>query len=97
MCQTALTDDGIDIKDSGMTIYGLRSDYCAHLTVVAETEDSILFADGTFNELGEWTEDIDDIDAKELSKRMHDLAADIVPDQDWSGADPLVVARGDEQ
>jgi hypothetical protein len=92
---TGLTADGIDVSSvsSTATLDDYRDDV-DHGHVVAETEDSLVYADHAGYELGEWADDLD-MDARRLSERMHELARDLT-EYDWCASDPVVLAKEDE-
>lgn len=70
-----------------------RTEPKAH-EVVYEDDQVIVVADHTGHELNEWANDFD-MDRRELSRLMHDLARDVC-DYNWSTSDPVVFDKLEE-
>ena len=88
-----LTDNGIDVGDDYEHINDLMRD--AHGAPLVETDSLILFRDSTGHELKEFVDDMD-VDRRELSIKMHELARKVYDGgdgDDWSVTDPVVLAK----
>lgn len=89
-----LTDNGIDVGEDYELINDLLRD--AHGAPLVETRALILFRDSTGHELNEFVDDMD-VDRRELSIKMHELASEVYddgnPGDEWSATDPVVIKK----
>ena len=88
-----LTNNGIDVGDDYELVSDLLRD--AHGEPLVETDRFILFRDSTGHELNEFVDDMD-VDRRELSIKMHELARKVYDGgdgDDWSVTDPVVLAK----